>query len=940
MTPELVIVKIQSLLSSDNTENLAQQRAIAMEYCNQCTQVHELLEHCGAMIKAGREYSALEFAESSTLLERINTLSFKEGKIWLDYCAEKKLPSPMPFDETLVEMVSALYQKSISQTHPLYRDYRRAMRLRDFDKALSVITTISKINSTDELAKEECQRLRKSVVERKLKRLAELLHGNIPETNDEFEKICAFLERNDDYVRGMPEWTEAMKKRAEISQANLYEKAVGIVSKMRMLSPDENLDEVVSLLGELNSLPENLKLSPIDEDFIESISKYALKRQAEKISKEKIARAVVAITEELENKKAVDNKLRLEKLKKLRSEASSGLSTEIAKVLDKKISVLEKKLFMRKISLYSGIFAGVSLLGVGGYFGSIIVIDKMERKDFETSLAKISHIEDPNEKLNSLNKLEAKYRDILNDPAFGGKFLDIKKQADAKVAETDRLKKMLDFAEKINYTTASSKDVSEAKKILDKVGEDVFLLPESVQPAIKERLDKIQSKAIDKIEERKTNIRRRIRDLLKNYEELLAQYESFNFDRTMLDKRYDVIVPELRALMEDSDSIFKPDQIDIDSYNDLSNRIKDAKSKYADFDDARKSLLSSKTFEEYIAMAKLLNDNPNVPADFTKKLSKILNQTQAIKTGQLANYADASAVENAFRIGEFSRAVVKLPQLLGDVHIYVRENGKRIHSLGEAVERENKWDSGSETMQRVNEIVEGGTTNTVLYRKHQIDGQIPTGEKLFKLGLSAESKFAQEVLNIAAQDSLIEAIEYCANGNVNPVFKLILEKYLFEQMRKDPIFSGLLYSKTALAREKMVNKHARGFSFHSWLFENGPRKRFVEKELYSTPLPNLKKEAKVCVDSILIIQKNPLKMVGIVQENGKKKVFADSKGAIWAVNMAGNFSRMASSMDIMGKGSAELSPLFAEVKSDKEVNDEAVATFNHESADKSTKKAK
>jgi hypothetical protein len=124
------------------------------------------------------------------------------------------------------------------------------------------------------------------------------------------------------------------------------------------------------------------------------------------------------------------------------------------------------------------------------------------------------------------------------------------------------------------------------------------------------------------------------------------------------------------------------------------------------------------------------------------------------------------------------------------------------------------------------------------------------------------------------------------------------------------------------------------------LFENGPRKRFVEKELYSTPLPNLKKEAKVCVDSILIIQKNPLKMVGIVQENGKKKVFADSKGAIWAVNMAGNFSRMASSMDIMGKGSAELSPLFAEVKSDKEVNDEAVAKFNHESADKSTKKAK
>ena len=118
MTLELLIVKIQSLLSSDNGENHAQKRSIAMEYCNQCTQAHELLEYCSAMVRAGREYSALEFAESCSLLERINTLSFKEEKLWANYCTDLGLPSPMPFDETLIEIVSSLYQKNISQTHP------------------------------------------------------------------------------------------------------------------------------------------------------------------------------------------------------------------------------------------------------------------------------------------------------------------------------------------------------------------------------------------------------------------------------------------------------------------------------------------------------------------------------------------------------------------------------------------------------------------------------------------------------------------------------------------------------------------------------------------------------------------------------------------------------------------------------------------------------
>ena len=878
------------------------------------------------MIKAGREYSALEFAESCNLLERINTLSFKEEKLWAEFCASSGLPFPMPFDENLIEIVSSLYQKSISQTHPLYRDYRRAMRLRDFDKALAVITTISKINSTDTIAKEECQRLRKSVVERKLKRLGELLNNTYIEDNSEFENICAFLERNNDYVHGKPEWELALKKRAVIAETNLYEKVSNIISRMRRLNVQDDLDEIVSLLGELNSMPANLRFSPIDEDFIEGVSKAAMRLQAEKLTKEKSQRAASAIAKELGNKKAKINKARLNLLRKLRADADAGLPPETIKILDAEISKLKVSLFIKRLSISMASAVAISAICYIGYIVSVDVLYKINKSKLEKALAQIEMIDEPNAMLNSIDEVFKKYQMYLDDLALNGRFQQLKSQAQARVQSIERLNKMLLFAEKTDYSRSSSRVCSEALDAIDKVSEEVILLPESAKAEINARLDKIKENAVSQIENRKLETNSRIRKLLAEYEELLSQYESFSFDRIMLDKRYNVLVTELRLLMEDTRSIFKPHQIDIDKYNDISVRISDAKTKYADFDDARKSLMSAKSFEEYTAMAKLLKQKPFVPADFYKKLTKVMAQASAIKLGQLAEFAEPSAIESAVRIGEFSRAVVKLPALIGDVYSYTRENGKIIYSLGAAIEKENKWQGGSETMQRVNEIKEGGSSNYVLYRKHHVVGKIPTGEKLTNGGLSEESKFAKKAVDIAAQESMLAALEFVVSSNANPLVKLMIENCLFEQMRKDPIFSGLLYSKTALAREESIKKYVRGFDSHSWLFEDGPRKRFIEKELYSRPLPDLKKEARICINSIIIAQQNPLKMIGVVRENGMKTVFADSSGAVWAVDKAGVFNRVAESMDVMGVA-AELSPIFAERKSSKKIKEEATSTL-------------
>ena len=161
MTPQLLIVKIQSILGGSSSAGEQQKRALAAEYCRMCSDANEHLERVVALIRAGREYPALQVAESSVLLDSLNALVFPELAQWRDLCASEDYPVPPPFDEERIGLVQSLYSKGITQTHPLYRDFRRAMRLRDYPAALSVIRTIVKINSYDA----EAARVRKAAQE-------------------------------------------------------------------------------------------------------------------------------------------------------------------------------------------------------------------------------------------------------------------------------------------------------------------------------------------------------------------------------------------------------------------------------------------------------------------------------------------------------------------------------------------------------------------------------------------------------------------------------------------------------------------------------------------------------------------------------------------------------------------------------------------------------
>ena len=121
MTTQFLILRIQSIIDGNADMNPSQLRAIANEYKRVCEDAERKLVHCASLIKAGRDYAALQVAETEPLLlDTINELLFEKIEDWRTFCEVNSLPCPPAFNEYQIDLLKSLYTREISQTHPLY----------------------------------------------------------------------------------------------------------------------------------------------------------------------------------------------------------------------------------------------------------------------------------------------------------------------------------------------------------------------------------------------------------------------------------------------------------------------------------------------------------------------------------------------------------------------------------------------------------------------------------------------------------------------------------------------------------------------------------------------------------------------------------------------------------------------------------------------------
>ena len=244
-------------------------RTLASEYSALCQRARERLEQCNTLIRNGNDYAAFQIAETEPdLLTLCSQLSFADSERWHNLCRERGLPSGFILDEQHVLAVEGLYGKSIGENHPLYREYREAMRTRDEDRALNVLRSIVRINPEDPTARSELIRLSAKFIRESLNQLEKLLNEN---KDDEAINLMGLMERfGDDDLNSKPQWINALNRRITILRQKASQQIPALIKDAEAAKSNQLWESCINSLAKIRTLERDHQLN-LSGDALSSI---------------------------------------------------------------------------------------------------------------------------------------------------------------------------------------------------------------------------------------------------------------------------------------------------------------------------------------------------------------------------------------------------------------------------------------------------------------------------------------------------------------------------------------------------------------------------------------------------------------------------------------------------------------------------------------------
>jgi hypothetical protein len=250
MQIDKLIARIRGQLEAGTPDLEA--RTLATEYSALCLRARERLEQCHALIRNGNDYAAFQIAEiEPDLLTLCSQLSFADSERWNSLCRERGLPAGFILDEQPILAVEGLYGKSIGENHPLYRDYREAMRTRDEDRALNILRSIVRINPEDPTARSELNRLSAKFIRESLNNLEKLLNENQDEAAI---SLMSQMERfGDSDLATKPQWINALNRRIFILRQKAAQQIPGLITEAETAKKSQQWELCISYLSKIRA---------------------------------------------------------------------------------------------------------------------------------------------------------------------------------------------------------------------------------------------------------------------------------------------------------------------------------------------------------------------------------------------------------------------------------------------------------------------------------------------------------------------------------------------------------------------------------------------------------------------------------------------------------------------------------------------------------------
>ena len=280
---------------------------VAENYAKACESANQRLSKISRILEKGGEIEALQVAEQEPrLIPLIELLSFGEEIKWQTFCEENGHAVAPLIDFRLAEELLSIYDKGLSPNHPLYREYRAAIRSKDDGKALELLRIISQLNPSDTNASKEIERLSRKITLDLIEQLDELLQSG--ETEEVFLCMRRIEEGSIDkeYIASGA-WNTASKIRWDFQRKSAHDLMCSLLNDAESkLSMDEwreaaaNEAEISGRIEEFG-LPRNGNFSERHEE-LNSRLEFFRSEAAKEVAIRKVVAGLEQIADEVQAK--------------------------------------------------------------------------------------------------------------------------------------------------------------------------------------------------------------------------------------------------------------------------------------------------------------------------------------------------------------------------------------------------------------------------------------------------------------------------------------------------------------------------------------------------------------------------------------------------------------------------------------------------------------
>ena len=259
-----LLSKIHEIL--DHKQKTEQAEQVARDYVQLSQQINGRIKHFIKLIREGNYYAAVDVARlEPPLTTQIERIRFPREREWLQFLKDSGLPTFEGFNDNEFKKVKEICADSSYLQPKGYRDYRKAILLKDKNAAIRALRKLSEDYPKDSNAKQELERLEHEVFEEITRRLTLLLKRE--KTQAIVEEVKDVLDQPWSISLGSETWEACLNLYKKHTRKQEAEQMLQLLSQLKVIRRVGEWKDAGNAIGKLAELKAGDAFQEIDRQL-------------------------------------------------------------------------------------------------------------------------------------------------------------------------------------------------------------------------------------------------------------------------------------------------------------------------------------------------------------------------------------------------------------------------------------------------------------------------------------------------------------------------------------------------------------------------------------------------------------------------------------------------------------------------------------------------